>query len=362
MTFTPEFFDDLQKAALPDLRKGEIGALLSTAYQEYFALEYIYRRDNVKMASGKSCTFRVKARSGQTANRTGMSFKVNYGIRGLMEEGSVPWRFLHSYLPWNERELLMAADDEEIFDIFKMRQIDEVESIAEKLEGPFWGAPAPADVLNVYGMNYWFPFDSSLTTRGFTFSTFLHPDHPAGAGGILPTNVPGWRHGHIVFKDIARSDLIRSMKIAHVRTKWKSPTSLEGTNRANMRRRLVIATGIENWTEFTERGEDQNDRLGPDVASLGEDIMFWGHVIRHVPYLDVTDSLGNVANPTKPLYMLDLDTFEPRALKGDFMRRQKPKQIPFQPMDWARDMTLTDQLVVLNKRTTTVAGWNAAAA
>src|SRR5699024_10371082 len=62
--------------------------------------------------------------------------------------------------------------------------------------------------------------------------------------------------------------------------------------------------------------EDQNDRLGRDVASMDGHTIFQGVPLTYVPQLD--------SETNAPVYMIDWSTFKIKFLKGEYMREDPP--------------------------------------
>ena len=71
-------------------------------------------------------------------------------------------------------------------------------------------------------------------------------------------------------------------------------------------------------SDFEDVASQQNDNLGPDVASIDGTTTFRKHPVLYIPYLD------DNAVQTNPIYMIDHSTWNPIVLKGDYLRETTP--------------------------------------
>ena len=71
-------------------------------------------------------------------------------------------------------------------------------------------------------------------------------------------------------------------------------------------------------------GEAQNENLGKDIASMDGVMVFKRNPVIYVPKLD------DNTDQTDPVYMLNMSTFYPVCLKGDYLRETEPEKAPNQ--------------------------------
>ena len=97
------------------------------------------------------------------------------------------------------------------------------------------------------------------------------------------------------YGSVSKDDLIRKMRTAHRKTKFRSPVSHDTPKQGGMQNGIYTNSDVIGLVE--EILEAQNMNLGNDVASKDGKACFKSSPLVYVPYLD-NDS-------TDPVYMLD---------------------------------------------------------
>jgi hypothetical protein len=163
--------------------------------------------------------------------------------------------------------------------------------------------------------------DPSTTPNG-AFNGGNPDGHTAGCANINSTQYEAWKNWTFGYTTVSTSDLVKKVKRAMRRTRFKNPVSFPELKWGDMKKEIFTTEEVCEQMELL--AESRNDNLGVDVARYMNQVVIAGVAVTEVPWLTINDG-------DDPLYGLDFSVFRPYGKKNRFMRRSKPYPAPRQP-------------------------------
>lgn len=319
---------------------------IAQTLQDYSFFNTILREDKVTFRGGAG-GFLTRVMVGLTnqATMTGLYDTDAVNVGESLKEITVPWRRTKVPYAYERREILEQAGDGKLTDLLTVRRTDALISLAELLETQHWSKPADStDELNAFGVPYWIvKWPTGTTTPGFTGSDAA--GFTAGPGGLASATYTAWKNYAGQYLAVSKTDLISKMRTAYRKVGFKSPIGVESfRNGVGARYRLYVNEATLNAIELV--AENQNENLGPDIASMDGMTTFKGNPFIYVPKLD--------ADTSNPVYMINSDTFYPFVLDGDYLRESEPEKLPYQHNVWNVWVDLSWNEVCINRRANAV--------
>lgn len=315
--------------------------------QDYEVFTKWFRRDKVAFDEGIGIqrTLMAKFESSQAAF-VGLEQEDSVNIPDVLTTMTVDWR--HAMTAWalEYRETLMNRGRAVVEKIIKPRRANALLALVSKLESGGWGSPASTSAKEPNGIRYWVVYNA---TDGFTGAA---PTGHTLVGNVNLTTYPNFKNYSATYTTANRTDLIKKMRTAHRKIRFKSPISIQDYRRGRGDRYRIYTTETI-LSSLEDEGMAQNENLGRDLAQLDNTIVFRNHPVIWVPELD---SLSG-----GPIYMIDHSTFYPVCLRGDFLRESRANQSATQHNVYRFFVDLTFNFVDVDRRrsailaTTTVA-------
>jgi len=314
---TASSIDDLITATLKDLGRLRY-TQIAQELQYYVAAEQILRRDRAVFDSGESIRRNLMVRHGNEAKMVGMYAVDNYNVGRVLETINIPWRHANTNYVFERRELLMNRNAAKIVDLIKTRRDSAMLAQVELMEEQFWGKPADDDDT----------FDAGFSTA---------------PGGL---NHPRFKNWIGRYSAITKADLVKQMREAHFRTRFRSPINgSRDYRRGGIGDRFRIYTNYKVYAGLVDLAEGQNDTItSGDIAQYDGGTIFKRNQIVIVPQLD------NEYRSDDPVYMIDMGQFFPVFLRGDILREEKPMPVPGQHNARAIDVDTTFNILCDNRR------------
>ena len=340
---------------MPSYETADLGDLITTTQKKKGRLRFtqiatdlqwhevfgrLLKRERVTLESGEGIQRNVMWDHSDSADVVGMFEDDQVSFKDVMTTFSVPWRHMRTFWLWERREMLMNRGPERIVSLMQARRVASMIALARKIEQLFWSSPpSSSDKKHLFGVPYWI---TQNDTEGFYGGN--HTNFAGGKGGLDADTYTRFKNYTGQYAEISKYDLIRKMRAAHVKCDWRSPIDIRDYRRGNGQRfRIYVPYNV--ISEIEEVGEKQNENLGRDIASMDGKMVFRGHPIVWVPYLD-TSSITN-----KPVYMLDFNDIEIAVLQGDYLRETKPKESATNHNALVVFVDLTCQILFNNVRT-----------
>lgn len=334
--------DDLMNQTLDSYDQRPKFQQVAQSLNSYPVFKEWFRKKRVRMIpSGVQISRALMTQLGEEAQDVGLHSSVDYQFGDHMANMTINWAHIFHYWMWELREVMMNRGESLITEVIKPREMSVWIRIAEKLEQKAWSLPnAETGVGCWLGVPYWIVYNSAA--EGFAN---INAGSFSGKAGIDAVTVSGVRNWSYTYTTASKADLITDMREAHVKTDWTSPVD-ETDLRSGSGRDLVIYTDYTTIAALETIGENQNENLGRDIASMDGMITFRRHKVVREPYLDDNAPTGT----TNPLYHIDHNTWQTCVLKGDFFRPDGPHAIPFKPNSRAKHVNLTGAFVCVDPR------------
>lgn len=329
---------DLTKDGLRDLGKYKIEDI-SASIQDFTVMPRLLKKESVQLSSGWQIQRNVRVGVANSARMTQLSDEDTTTTPQLTQQMTVPWRHMTNYYQWERRELLMNGEPAQILDILQERRDASALSAAELLETQFWSKPTDStDELNTYGVPYWIV----KNTGAAGFNGGAASGFTAGPGGLSPTTYPAWANYTSGYTVVTKADLIKKMRTAVRKTRWKSPIQQRGYAPQDIKLRLMVNEAT--FVEMETQAEIQNDNMTVknDLSNFQDNIAFNRFPVEWVPKLD--------ADTGNPVYGLDFSTWFFYILRGDNMRESSPILSPNDHNTVRVFTDLTYQVVCVNRR------------
>ena len=298
-------FSDIDDAVLltqEKLIKRKAFVDMQTDLSDHVAVREMWKNRKKVFAGGNDWRIDYQMDHNHSARAVGLYESDGGSIRDTMVKGTISPRHVTADYIYDLREPAFQRGGVAIVDLVKTKYTGMMVSFYEVLEEFLWGKPEDSnDNTTPYGLAYWV---TKNDTEGF------HGGNPAGfpqgRAGISTDVYPRYANYTGKYDEVSKKDLIRKMRNAARKTKFRSPVSHAVPN--------LGATGngiyMNNDTIglFEEALEAQNMNLGNDVASKDGRTVFKGTPLTYAPYLD--------EDSTDPVYMLDWKTLAVGVLSG----------------------------------------------
>jgi hypothetical protein len=310
---------DLVAATLRDLGRGRFTEI-ATDLQVHTAMRNLLKKNRVVFQSGVGAQWDVMVNHNQSAANVGIGSSDSVNIVDTLIQAQVDWRGTTANYGIFGQEPAMNREPARIVDLIKARRIACMISLAELMEGNFWGPPPQStDVLTPYGVNYWIVKNA---TEGFNGAT---PTGYTTVGNINPTTYPRWQNWTYQYTAVSRDDLIRHWRKAATFTNFQPP--VDGIPTFDTGDIYGFYTNYGVIGPLEEALESQNDNLGEDVASQDGRTLFRRVPVTWVPKLE--------ADTTNPVYGIDWGVFKTMVLSGWWLKETFIPHYPGQHRDSA---------------------------
>lgn len=308
---------DLLKSTKAEQSEGKM-TQIATTLQNYELMGRVLKEDKVQFESGHSIERRVMTSdSGNASNVATVYDTDEVAVGDVLQTISIPWKRTKSYYLYDLHEIMVNRSGSKLIDLKKVRRADGMIGLAKKLEDAFVSKPTDStDKVTPFGMTYWVVKNASEGFNGGNPSGFS-----AGAGGLDSATYTRWRNWSRQYTNFTKPDLIKGMRKAYNNIQFKSPTDIPGDDGRNKTekdngQRYRIYCNEASRENAEDIGEAQNDNLGRDLAVYDGKMVFRGNPVVWLPALD--------ADTSNPFYFLDMDSFYPVVMTGDYMRESDP--------------------------------------
>lgn len=296
--------------------------------QEYEVLGKWLKADKLTFDTGYGIQRQLQNKLSNQARHVGLFDEDSVDLPDLLKQLRVDW--VHADTKWvfeYRSDVLMNSGRSLVLNVLKPRRADALISLAEELEQKAWVVPASDNTTDPYGLPYWV-----VTNAQTGFNGGLPSGHTR-IGNISLDETPNFKNYTAQYTTVSKPDLVKKLRTACRKTKWKSPVGVQDYTRdVGQRHRLYVNEAT--LSDFEDIGEAQNENLGVDLAPMGgardvgyvsQQLVFRKHPIIWVPQLD-DSSVFTAA--TDPVYMIDHGTFYPIVLQGNYLRESEPEKVP----------------------------------
>lgn len=337
----PEQVEDLV-ADTQDLiiKKGQYTNLLSDL-NDYVAVRELMGRHKKTFEGGMDWTFNVAIGENNKGNGTARHVKLFQDDTAnrvdVIKKGSVKPRFTDANYVFDVREpVLNSGNMVKVIDFVKEQMHLMYQSHYDLMENDFWGAPANKaefDELAPAGLAYWIQRMSNADAANASYkmggfrgldpmlatSATVSTKVSVPRAGISSATYPRWANWCAQYAAVSKDDLIKKMRYAVRKTKFRSPLRLAEPKLGSGR---GIYVNIDTLAAMEEILEAQNMNLGNDLAAKDGKTLFKGNPVEYVPSLD--------DDAEAPVYLIDWSTLCIGTLAGWAEHISRPKDVPHQ--------------------------------
>ena len=236
-------------------------------------------------------------------------------IPNTMDELIVDWKHRTVPIAWERRELLMNKGKERLVDLIVTRRSNMMIHMIEKFEAEFFGAPlSSSNDKKIFGVPFWVLFNA---TNGFTGAN--PATHSGGAGGLDTDTYSNWKNYSRTYTNVTEDDLIDHMIITSDDIGFESPISIQDARVGRGKRQRFYTTQTVK-RGLAKIGRNRNDNLGVEIAKFEGDMVFNRIPVKGLPILENATN-WSLPVPAAPVYCLNMDTFYPVWLEGDYIKQ-----------------------------------------
>jgi hypothetical protein len=290
---------------------------MQTDLQDHVAVREMWKQRKKKFEGGDAWEWQIQMDHNHSAQAVGLFETDGSALADTMVTASIQVRHVNAHYIYDQREKDFQRGGTKIVDLVKTRYVGMMVSFYEILEGFLWSKPvSDADLKTPYGIDYWITkYNATVGFGGGNPSGFT-----SGKAGISQGTYPRWANWTDRYAAITKADLIRKMRQAHTKTKFRSVVSHSTPDFGPIRNGIYSPYSVIGLVE--EELEKQNMSLGNDVASKDGRALFRGTPLTWVPKLDastITDA---------PVYMLDWKSLVIGVMAGWENNLTAPYMVP----------------------------------
>lgn len=285
---------------------------MQTDLTEHVAVRELWGRRKKKFAGGDPWEFEAQVDHNHSTRAVGLYETDGGALTDTMIKGTVNQRHINSSYEFDLREKSFQQGGTKIVDLIKTKYVGMMVSFFEWLEPVLWDEPAD-DNKTPFGVDYWVTRNASTGFNGGNPANFS-----SGKAGISQSDQARWANWTARYISVTKEDLVRKMREASMKTKFRSPVSHAEPTMGGMSNGVYL-----NWATLSimeEILEDQNMNLGNDIASKDGRSRFKGTPLTYVPQLD-NDSQN-------PVFLLDWKWMSIGVMPGWENKLTPPYMVP----------------------------------
>lgn len=311
---------------------------MQTDLSDHVAVREMWKGRKYKFDGGDPWTFDCQVDHNHSTRAVGLYETDGSALIDTMIEGSINARHVNSHYLYDLRLKAFQKGGVKIVDLIKTKYVAMMVSFYEWLEEVLWSEPAD-DNKTPFGMAYWV---TRHATEGFNGG---NPTNFAGGkAGISQGDQARWANWTARYVAVSKEDMVRKMRTASRKTKFRSPVSHAQPTFGKMKNGIYMNSDTIGICE--EILESQNMNLGNDMASKDGKTLFKSTPLTYVPYLDNDNQ--------DPVYMLDWKWLAIGVLQGWENELTKPYQVYDKHLVRRVDLDATLNMCCTNLRRQTV--------
>ncbi len=304
--------------------------------QDHVAVREMWKTKQHQFSGGDPWRFDLQVDHNHSTRAVGLYETDGSALIDTMTSGTVNVRHINSNYIFDLREKAFQKGGVAIVNLIKTKYVAMMVSFYEWLEAVLWSEPED-DNKTPFGIGYWIT-RAAADAEGFNG---VDPSNfPLGRAGLTVAAQPRYNNYNAQYVAVSKEDLVRKMRKASRKTKFRSPVSHAEPVLGGMKNGVYVNDDVIGIME--EILEDQNMNLGNDMASKDGRTQFKGTPVTYAPYLD-----GDAADP---VYMLDWKWLAIGILKGWENELSKPYMIPDKHLVRRVDMDASLNMVCTNLR------------
>jgi hypothetical protein len=313
---------------------------MQTDLTDHVAVREMWQGRKKKFEGGAEWEFDIQMDHNHSTRTVGLYETDGSSINDTMVAGKVSARHINSHYLYDQREPSFQRGGTAIVDLVKTKYTAMMVSFYETLEELLWSKPTDSsNVKDPFGIAYWVVKNATEGFNGGNPTGFTD-----GRAGISTADYPRWANWTAQYAAISKEDLIRKMRRAHRKSKFRSPVSHATPDLGAMKNGIYANDTVIGLME--EILEAQNQNLGNDLASKDGRTMFKSTPLTYAPKLDDDSS--------DPIYMLDWKTLAVGIMAGWENNMTAPYMVPGKHLVRRVDLDASMNMVCTDLRRQTV--------
>jgi len=309
---------------------------MQTDLTDHVAVREMWKSRQKQFEGGENWEFEVQMDHNHSARTVGLFETDGSSLTDTMVKGEVDPRHVNAHYIYDKREKAFQRGGTAIVNLVKTRYVGMMVSLYELMEEILWSKPTDSsDSKTPFGLAYWVTKSATEGFYGVDPSGFSD-----GRAGISSDDYPRFANWTAQYAAVTKTDLIRKMRRAALKTHFRSPVSHAVPNLAEMKNGIYCNADTIGTME--EVLEDQNMSLGNDLASKDGRAHFKSTPITYAPKLD-DDS-------TDPVYMLDWKWLAVGVMAGWENNLSAPSKVPNKHLVMRVDLDATMNMVCTDPR------------
>jgi len=253
---------------------------MQTDLTDHVAVREMWKNRVKKFEGGNDWRFDIQMDHNHSARTVGLYETDGSNVTDTMKKGSVSPRHVNAHYIYDLREPDFQRGGLAVTSYVMSLYTGMMISFYEFVEQILWGKPVDSsDEKTPYGMDYWVTANATEGFNGGNPSGFTD-----GRAGISTGDYPRYANWTAQYAEVTKTDLIRKMRRAHRKTKFRSPVSHATPDLGSMKNGIYTNDTVIGIME--EVLEANNMSLGNDLASKDGKSCFKSTPITYVPFLD----------------------------------------------------------------------------
>jgi hypothetical protein len=302
------------------------------------AVRELWKKRQTQFAGGDPWEFECQIDHNHSAQFVGLYETDGSALADTMIKGEISQRHGNAHYTYDLREKDFQRGGTKIVDLIKTKYVGMMVSFFELLEATLWSEPSD-DNKTPFGVAYWVTRSASSGFNGPNPTNFS-----SGKAGISQSDQARWANWTDRYVAISKEDLIRKMREASVKTRFRSPVTHAQPTVGGMGNGIYLPYDVLGTIE--EELEKQNMNLGNDIASKDGRAQFKSSPLTYVPYLD--------DDAQAPVYMLDWKWMAIGVMPGWENNLGKPYMVPDRHNVRRVDLDVSLNMACTNLRRQTV--------
>ena len=287
---------------------------MQTDLTDHVAVREMWKGRQKQFEGGQDWEFEIQMDHNHSARTVGLYETDGSSENDTLKDGKVSVRHVNAHYIYDQRLPAFQRGGTAIVNLIKSKQTGMMVSLYELLEEILWSKPADSsDDKTPFGLAYWVTKNALEGFYGGNPVGFSE-----GRAGISTEDYPRFANWTAKYASVTKDDVVRKMRRAHRKTKFRSPVSHATPDLGSMKNGIYTNDNVIGTLE--ELLEAQNMNLGNDLASKDGRTLFKSTPVQYAPYLD-NDS-------TDPIYMLDWKWLAIGVLAGWENNLSAPYMVP----------------------------------
>lgn len=337
-------------------KKGRFTQIAQT-FQRYAFYGHLLQENRLSFDTGLGITHTLMDKLSETAEWVGLFEGGTISFTDLLTQMNVDYKHLRNHWPFDQKEKwFQSGSNEKVADVLRARDQACTIGLIENLENTAWKPPDSTLTKEMFPVPFWIVWNAS--TEGFTGK---YPSGFTSLAGVDLDKHPNFQNFSRIYADATRDDMIREMRLTHMKTDFRSPLDVNEF-RGIIGQNFRIYTNDTGMLQMWELAEDRNENLTWDIGKQDNQTTFKGNMLIHVPRLDSNPILASDGATTvyRPYYFINRENFHVVVLSQDFMRRAEPMNDRNDPDTFVNWKFLTVQTMCTNRRANGIVAADAA--